>query len=198
MDVVPWKTMIVPYIRKYARAMVQNTRPLLNVVTRPESIGTFSSLLSSVLSPVSASRISSNPGLPTSCGWSRMNVKQRAASTMVTSASTKKTFLHPMASDRYVNGAAAARAPTLPTAITMPLSCGKSFRPYHTDIIFISGMYTTAMPAAMSILPIAKVRKSVPMHVRNEPAVASMRKMVVAFLGPSLSDSRPLGICMAA
>ena len=68
----------------------------------------------------------------------------------------------------------------------------------HTEIIFIRGMYTTAIPAAMRTLPTARARKLSPNIVMNEPAVAIARNMDDAFRGPRRSDRIPLGICMRA
>ena len=126
-----------------------------------------------------------------------MTAKHSSARARVIAPRIRNTPLHPTASARRFNGPLAATAPTFPTAMTIPVSTAKSCFGNHTDIIFMRGMYTTAIPAAIMIFPMTIISKLCPMKVRKEPMEATARKAAQDLLGPMRSARSPLGICMA-
>ena len=127
--------MIEPYTRKYASAHGQNLLPPDMTMRSPVRIGTLAAEGSSDPSP----SVSSTDGSPLWLGWSRITKAHAAARIRVTTPRTRNTSLHPSASASMLSGPDAAIAPTLPTAMTMPLSTAKSDLGNHTEMSFMSG-----------------------------------------------------------
>ncbi len=70
---------------------------------------------------------------------------------------------------------------------------------YQTARIFMMGMYTTAAPIPITNLPINIRLKSLDVAeyaLSIEPNAIRKTNVVAAFLGPILSVSIPLGICI--